>query len=48
MTIHLVVVRPFAGLARGDVVADPARVAEILAGAHANDVVRVAASSKED
>jgi hypothetical protein len=43
MTIHLVVVRPFDGLARGDVVADPERISSILAGEHAGAVVRVAA-----
>jgi hypothetical protein len=39
--MHLIVVRPFAGLARGDVVADPTRIAEILRGEHAHCVVRV-------
>ena len=47
MNMHLVVVRPFAGLARGDVVADAARIAEIMKSEHAHDVVRVAASAKE-
>ncbi len=47
MNIHLVVVRPFAGLARGDVVADAARIAEILKCEHAHDVVRVIAPAKE-
>jgi hypothetical protein len=47
MDMHLVVVRPFAGLARGDVVADPARIAEILNGEHAASVVRVVASARE-
>ena len=41
MDMHLVVVRPFAGLARGDVVADAERVSEILKSEHASDVVRV-------
>ena len=41
MTVHLVVVRPFAGLARGDAITDPSRVAAILASEHAADVVRV-------
>ena len=29
MTMHLVVVRPFGGLARGDAIADPRLIAEI-------------------
>jgi hypothetical protein len=47
MNMHLVVVRPFAGLARGDVVADAARIADILKSEHAHDVVRVVAPAKE-
>jgi hypothetical protein len=47
MNMHLVVVRPFGGLARGDVVADAARIAEILKSEHAHDVVRVVAPAKE-
>ncbi len=41
MNIHLVVVRPFAGLARGDIVAETTRIAEILKSEHARNVVRV-------
>jgi hypothetical protein len=41
MDMHLVVVRSFRELARGDVVADAARVAEILNSEHASSVVRV-------
>jgi hypothetical protein len=48
MDMHLVVVRPFAGLARGDVVADPARIAEILKGEHAAFVVRVVTSAAKE
>ena len=49
MDMHLVVVRPFADLGRGDIVTDRARVAEILASEHASYVVRVATrASKED
>ncbi len=47
MDMHLVVVRPFGGLARGDVVIDNARIAELLNSEHAHDVVRVASSVKE-
>jgi hypothetical protein len=47
MDMHLVVVRPFAGLARGDVVADPARIAEILKGEHAASVVRVVTTAQD-
>jgi hypothetical protein len=43
MEIHLVVVKPFDGLLRGDVITDPARIANILAGERAGFVVRVAA-----
>jgi hypothetical protein len=42
MEMHLVVVRPFDGLSRGDVVIDPARIASILNGERAHFVVRVA------
>jgi len=48
MDMHLVVVRPFGGLARGDVVADPARIAEILKGEHAASVVRVVTSETKE
>ncbi len=41
MEMHLVVVRPFDGLARGDVVADAERIGAILKGEHATSVVRV-------
>jgi len=47
MDIHLVVVRPFSGLARGDIIADVAHVSEVLSTEHAHDVVRVLKSSKE-
>ena len=43
MNIHLVVVRPFAGLARGDTVTDTVRIAAILQSEHARNVVRVVA-----
>ena len=42
MEIQLVVVRPFAGFARGDVVADATHMDEILKSEHAHSVVRVA------
>ncbi len=48
MDIQLVVVRPFASLSRGDVVADAARVTEILKGEHAHSVVRVAVSGAKE
>ena len=41
MDMHLVVVRPFAGLARGDIISDRTRVAAILTSEHAVNVVRV-------
>ncbi len=42
MNMHLVVVRPFAGFARGDIVTDAIRINEILNSEHATSVVRVA------
>jgi len=41
MDMHLVVVRPFDGLARGEAVLDRARIVAILSSEHAGDVVRV-------
>jgi hypothetical protein len=46
MDMHLVVVRPFDGLARGTIIAAPARIAAILNSEHARNVVRVAAVKK--
>jgi len=43
MTFYLVVLKPFAGFRRGDVIANEAAVATILAGAEASFVVRVSA-----
>jgi hypothetical protein len=43
MNIQMVVVRPFDRLARGDTVADPARIARILGSEWAHSVVRVLA-----
>jgi hypothetical protein len=42
MDMHLVVVRPFGDLARGDIVTDSVRITEILHSEHAHSVVRVA------
>ncbi len=47
MQVHLVVVKPFAALTRGDIVTDPDRIAEILKGQHASMVVRVAAPANK-
>jgi hypothetical protein len=47
MDIHLIVVRPFEDLARGDVIADETRIAELLNSEHAHDVVRVLRSAEE-
>ncbi|MEJ0016755.1 MAG: hypothetical protein WDN25_09325 [Acetobacteraceae bacterium] len=41
MDTHLVVVRPFGGLIRGDIVTDAVRITEILNSEHAYSVVRV-------
>lgn len=43
MGMHLVVVRPFEGLSRGDLITDSARIAVILSSERAHYVVRVAA-----
>lgn len=43
MEIHLVVVKPFDGVARGDIIKDQTRVSEILSSEHARFVVRIAA-----
>jgi len=47
MEMHLVVVRPFGGLARGDAVTDAAQIADILHSEHARDVVRVVAPKRD-
>lgn len=44
--MHLIVVRPFADLARGDIVTDTVRITEILSGEHARSVVRVVVLTK--
>lgn len=47
MDMHLVVVRPFDELRRGDVVTDAKRISQIMSSEHARNVVRVAAVVKE-
>ena len=42
MQVNLVVVKPFGKLARGDIVTDSVRIAQILNSEHAHSVVRVA------
>jgi hypothetical protein len=46
--MHLIVVKPFADLIRGDVVTDDERIAEILRGEQAAHVVRVATPSQKE
>ena len=41
MELKLVVVRPFAGRVRGDVITDPEEAGRVLAGEQADSVVRV-------
>jgi hypothetical protein len=41
MDLHLVVVKSFGDLGRGDIVTDTARITEILNSEHARSVVRV-------
>lgn len=48
MNIHLIVVKPFGGFARGDLVTDEAHVASILRSEQAAHVVRVPASSQKE
>jgi hypothetical protein len=48
MDMHLVVVKPFSGFARGDVVTDKAQIADILRGEQAAHVVRVAVPSQKE
>lgn len=43
MTFHLVVLKPFGGYQRGELITDTAAVEKILAGAQASYVVRVMA-----
>lgn len=43
MDMHLVVVKSFSELTRGDVVTDPKRIGQILNSEHARNVVRVSA-----
>ena len=47
MEFHLVVARSFGNLARGDVITDQARVAQVLSSEHARYVVRVAAAANK-
>jgi hypothetical protein len=47
MDMHLVVVRPFGDLTRGDIITDTARIAEILNSENARAVVRVVASARK-
>jgi len=46
MSVQLVVVRPFGTYGKGDVIADAATVAAVLATENARNVVRVAAPQR--
>jgi hypothetical protein len=46
MDMHLVVVRPFGDLTRGDSVTDAVRITAILNSEHARSVVRVVPANK--
>jgi hypothetical protein len=46
MTIHLVVLKPFAGFKRGDAITDKGAIAKILSGPEAGFVVRAAAKGE--
>jgi hypothetical protein len=47
MNIHLVVVKSFSNLARGDTVTDVSRITQILNSEHARCVVRVVAPASK-
>jgi hypothetical protein len=42
MTHHLVVTRPFLDFARGDIIADVAKISDILSNEHKKFVIKVA------
>jgi hypothetical protein len=48
MDIHLVVVKPFSGFARGDVISDAARMNEILKSERISNVVRVVTTARKE
>ena len=48
MDFHLVVLKPFDGFARGDIISETARINEVLKGEHAASVVRVANHGAKD
>ena len=48
MDMHLVVVKPFDGFTRGDIITDPPRIAQVMAGEHAHAVVRVQPSPSKE
>lgn len=43
MTVKLVVVKPFPGFNRGDVITDEAKISAVMTAGHAQSVVRVMA-----
>lgn len=45
MEMHLVVVKPLGGFARGEIITDPVRITQILTGENAHSVVRVQSPS---
>jgi hypothetical protein len=47
MSIRLIIVRSFAGFARGEIVADPVRISQILKSENAHCVVRVSSNTPE-
>jgi len=47
MKLHLVVVRPFASLIRGETVTDAARIEQILNSEHADKIVKVCSHESE-
>ncbi len=44
MSIRLVVLKPFGGFKRGDMIIDPTEVAKILSSSHSSFVVRVSST----
>jgi hypothetical protein len=44
MTLHLVVIKPFLGFTRGDIIADVAKIQDIMSSDYKRCVRRVASS----
>ncbi len=47
MDMHLVVVKPFDGLGRGDIITDPKHISQVMNSEHVRNVVRVAEAANK-